>query len=558
MSKVIGIIGGEGKMGAYFADFFRKNGFEVIISDQKTQLTNKQLAKTADVVVVSVPIDQTNAVIEEVAPLIKKSGLLMDLTSVKVGPMEHLKKTKAAFLGCHPMFGPTTKMDGQIVILCVGRGKLWHRWLKGLLEQNKVIVRELQPKKHDQLMAYIQTLNHFSEIVYADALRKSGIPIQEFIKYPSPVYMLELFMMGRILNQDPRLYTGIQFENKENFKALQSFLQSARELADTIEQGEYKKNIQFFNRNAKYLDEFKKVAHRESDRLLKYLQLPQKRQLFEKEPAPKGHDIAVLGPRNTYSDMALQRLKKNAKAWYATSISEVFELVKKGKVKEGLVPIENTTTGSVRETLDELYEDGMHIESIIAQPVQLALAGIKKVPTSAVKTVFSHSQPLLQCRQFLKKKCKKSSLVSVASTAAALERVMMENDEYHAAVASPAAIKAYGMVVLQDSIEDDKSNTTYFALIKKGSKVLPKRDAKKTAIAFHFKKDSPGSLNGILQDFAQRKINLTKIESRPNPKVKGEYVFYIDFEKNLTDPGAQEVLSIIKSKVARLKILGSY
>jgi prephenate dehydratase/prephenate dehydrogenase len=558
MNKVIGIIGGGGKMGGYFANFFRKNGFEVIVSDVKTKMTNKQLARQADVVIVSVPIDQAETVINEVAPLVKKSGLLMDLTSIKEKPMEALKKTKSAYLGCHPLFGPTAKIEGQIVILCKGRGALWHKWFQKLLEKNKVIVRELSAHRHDQLMAYIQTLNHFTEIVFADALRKSGIPIREFIKYPSPVYMLELFMMGRILNQDPKLYANIQLSNKENFKVIQSYLQSARELADTIEKKETKKNIQFFNRNAKYLDDFKKIAHQESDQLLKYLKLPQKNALFEKSQKPSAFEIAILGPQNTYSDMALHRYKKDAKAWYASSIAEVFDLVKKGKVKEGLVPIENTTTGSVRETLDELYEEGVLIEDIIAQPVNLALAGIKKIPLSQIKNIFSHGQPLLQSRRFIKKKCKKASTIAVSSTAAALERVMMEGEETSAAIASPIAIKAFNLEVIQKSIEDDPENTTHFALIRKGKRLLKKPQAKKISIAFHFKKDSPGSLNAILQDFAKKKLNLTKVESRPNPKVKGEYVFYIDFEGNSDNKNAQEVLKIIKGKVAKLKVLGVY
>jgi prephenate dehydrogenase len=555
---VIGIIGGTGKMGVYFAGFFRKNGYQVLISGRKTRLSNKQLARRADVVIVSVPIDRTAEVIREVAPLIKKSGLLMDLTSVKEEAMEELKKTKASYLGCHPLFGPTADLEGQIIILSPGRGKLWHHWLKDLFERNKIIIRELSARKHDEFMAYIQTLNHFTEIVFADALRKSGIPIGEFVKYHSPVYLLELFMMGRILNQDASLYANIQLSNKANFKAVQSYLQSAKELASTIEEKDLKKNVQFFTRNARYLEDFKKVAHRESDRLLKYMKLPQKRHLFEKAPRPVGCDVAVLGPQNTYSDMALQKYRREAKAWYATSIGEVFELVEKGKIKQGLVPIENTSTGSVRETMDELYEGDVLIESIIAQPVKLVLAGIKKVALSKITTIFSHSQPLLQSRQFLKKKCKKAALVAVPSTAAALERVMMEDNGNFAAIASPVAVKAHGLQIIQDSVEDDKGNTTYFAVIRKGKKVLPKNSAKKTSIAFHFKKDSPGSLNSILQDFADAKINLTKIESRPNRKLRGEYVFYIDFEGSPVNKNALKVLKTIQGKVAKLKVLGAY
>ncbi|MBU1935291.1 prephenate dehydrogenase/arogenate dehydrogenase family protein, partial [Patescibacteria group bacterium] len=367
---VIGIIGGKGKMGKYFTEFFERNGYSVIISDKQTKLTNRQVAKKADVVIISVPIDKTEEVIREVAPHIKKSGLLMDLTSFKVFPMEAMKKTKASYLGCHPLFGPTAPIEGQLAILCPGKGKKWFNWLKDLLAKNKVIVRELPAKKHDEFMAYIQALTHFSDIALVDALRKSKIPIQKFISYESPVYRLELDMIGRILNQDPNLYANIQIQNPSSSKVIKSFIKSCEELAKTIDQKNIKGNTDIFKKCAKYLDGFCKTAMEESDKLLSYLNLIP--ELPTTSDKPKG-DIAVLGPKNTYSDMALKNYRPKIKPDYVSSIAEVFELIKKGKVKEGLVPIENSLTGSVRETLDELYHNNIWIEKVISQPIHLAL-----------------------------------------------------------------------------------------------------------------------------------------------------------------------------------------
>ncbi len=134
----------------------------------------------------------------------------------------------------------------------------------------------------------------------------------------------------------------------------------------------------------------------------------------------------------------------------------------------------------------------------------------------------------------------------------------MESEDDFAAIASPVAIKALGLQIIKSSIADNKENTTYFALIKKGKKAKAKKGAKKTSIAFSFKKDSPGTLNIILQLFSDNKINLAKIESRPDSKISGHYVFYIDFEKALDDKNAKNVLKIIMSKVAKLKVLGCY
>lgn len=545
-------------MGSYFAQFFERNGYKVIVSDLRTTLSNKQLAKKADVVIVSVPIDKTEEVITEVAPHVKKDGLLMDFTSIKTMPMKALSKTEASYLGCHPLFGPTASIRGQIIILCPGRGIIWYRWLKNLLEENSVIVRELTPEKHDELMAYIQTLTHFSHIAFSDALRKTGISINEFIKYPSPVYMMELYMMGRILYQDPKLYANIQMTNPANIKAVSSYLSSCRQLAETIEKKKFKDNVNFFKKNTEYLNHFAQIALEESDNILRYLKLPNKTRFFDRSTKPQKNDIALLGPINTFSDQALKKFKPRENPWYTASIGEVFELVLDGKVKAGLIPIENTSTGSVRESLDDLYENNVYIDEVLTLPISLTIAGTKKCALRKVKTIYSHHQALLQCRRFLKKHCSRARQIPMSSTTAALERVFAEDKEGTMAVVSAMAAEIYHLKVIRESIEDKKGNTTYFAIIKKGKSKKTKANPKKTSIAFHFKKDTPGALNTILQDFAEAGINLTKIESRPNIKIAGHYIFHIDFEGGAESKKAQAVLTKVQKKVAKLKVLGSY
>jgi len=556
-NPIIGIIGGRGVMGKYFTEFFERNGYKVIISGRRTPLSNKQLAKKADVVIVSVPIDRTEEVINEVAPHVKKSGLLMDFTSFKVFPMKAMSRTKASYLGCHPLFGPTNPIEGQLVILCAGRGKRWFNWWKDLLIKNKVVVKELTAKKHDELMAYIQALTHFSDIAVVDTFRKSGIPIREFLGYESPVYRLELNIMGRILAQDPNLYANIQIKNPLSPKVIRDFIKSCQDLGETIDKKDVKKNTDYFKKCAKYLGDFCKTAMDESDKILNCINIAsEKSESLDKKVK---YDIAVLGPKNTYSDMAVQKYNSEANVYYASSIHEVFDLVKKGKIKEGLVPIENSLTGSVRETLDELYESNAQIEKVIAQQIHLSLVGIKKIPLNKIKTIYSHSQPFLQSREFIKHSCGMATCIPVASTANAMERVAREKQESVTAIASPSVAKMYGLRVIRDFIESHHDNTTYFAVIRKNSKSkIINSKAKNISIAFNFSKDAPGSLFAVLQDFADNKINMTKIESRPSTKERGEYVFYIDFEGNIKSPKVKRTLGAIKNKVARLKVLGCY
>ncbi|MFH1012599.1 MAG: prephenate dehydratase [Candidatus Peregrinibacteria bacterium] len=563
-NPVIGIVGGKGKMGQYFAKFFKNNGYRILISDKRTSLSNQSLAKKADIVIISVPMDQTESVIQKVAPHIKPSSLLMDLTSLKVGSMEAMKKSRGSYLGCHPLFGPTNPIEGQIVVLCQGRGQKWSSWLEKLFKENKVIVKKLNPQKHDKLMAYVQVLSHFNDITLADALRRSKIKIRDFLTYQSPAYRLKLDMMGRILDQDPNLYGNIQIQNPLSQKAIAHYLKSCQVLAKLIEKKDLKAFEKYFKSAADYLGDYRHQAMEESDHLIEAMIGSRP---LTSHPLIGNEDIAVLGPKNTYSDLALKRIRPKTKAYYAPSITDVFELVAKGKVKEGLVPIENSLTGSVRETLDELYDKNVWIGRVIAQPIHLALASTQKIPLKRIEVIYSHPQALLQCRQSIQKYCPQALTVPVESTVVALERVKRENQPHIAAtegasiaaIAAPLAAKAVKLTIIHNSVEDDPHNATTFALITKSPKA-PKVSptANQTSIAFHFGRDAAGTLHTVLQDFAEAGINLTKIESRPNPKMRGKYVFYLDFQGRTDHANIKKTLAKIREKVAHLKVLGCY
>ena len=138
-------------------------------------------------------------------------------------------------------------------------------------------------------------------------------------------------------------------------------------------------------------------------------------------------DIAVLGPKKTSSDMALQKHAPKREAIYAPSISDAFDLLEKGKVREALVPLENSLGGSVRETLDELYGRNVHIAGLVSLPIHLALVASKRLKPSQITTLYSHPQPFLQCRNFIKKNCSKATRVPVESTVTAVGRVKGES-----------------------------------------------------------------------------------------------------------------------------------
>ncbi len=561
--KLIGIIGGKGEMGQYFVRFFERNGYEVIVSDKRTKLSNEALAKKADVVIVSVPMGVAEEVIAEVAPAVKKSALLMDFTSLKSGPMEAMKKTKASYLGCHPLFGPTTSIEGQMVALCKGRGAQWYKWWKDLLLKNKVEVKELTARKHDELMGYIQALTHFSFLGLADTLRKSGFKLKDLLEYQSPVYRLRLNVLGRILNQDPNLYGQIQIQNPRSLRIMKEFIRESEAWVDLVERGDLKGFEKRFNEASRYFGTFKEQAAAESDFLIEQMN---RRKLVRPAELKKTPDsacsIATLGPENSFSSLAAKKFvsgnSENQKIWYADTITEVFEVVKSGKINKGVVPIENSTTGTVAETQQALFESGLKISEEFSLPIHYSLAGLEKIPRSKIKVIYSHGQPLKQCRKYLKRHFPHAQLVALPSTTAALDKVVREQLFDAAAICSKEAAEDYRMELLADDIGDFKGNATRFLVVGKTETEPKKRKLRKTSIAFYFSSDAPGSLYQVLGEFNQAKVNMTRIESSANPSVPGGYVFFVDFQGSEKDPRIQKMLSCIRRHVKGLKRFGSY
>ncbi|QQR83823.1 prephenate dehydrogenase/arogenate dehydrogenase family protein [Candidatus Peregrinibacteria bacterium] len=544
---MIGIIGGKSGMGKYFVDFFERQNFSVLVSDKDTKLSNIQLAKQADVVIVAVPIGVTEAVIYEVAPHVKSSGLLMDITSLKVFPMKAMKSTSASYLGCHPMFGPTNSIEGQTVVLCKGKGAKWYGWWKHLLQKNQVDVREMTADKHDTVMAYVQVLTHLSNLALSDVIRKSELPISDLLETHSPIYRLRLDMMGRILHQNPDLYAQIQLKNPKSLRVIGDYLKSVEDWMSFVKNQDDAGFSKRFKSNAKHIGSFTQLAMEESDFLIEQLNRKRVSETATIQP-PKpdaSYDLAALGPEHTFSSLAAKKAFPKAKIYYAPSITSVFELVKKGVIKQGMVPIDNQLTGTVAETSRCLFDYNLTIQSQFRLPIHHSLSVLGGVKRSSIRTIYSHAQPFKQCHAYLKKHFPSAQLVSMPSTVQALNKVVSDNLLNAAVISSAEAANAYQMTVLEANIEDFSFNSTRFLVI--GKKPLRKKarftnQTFVTSIVFHFSSDAAGSLNAVLNEFALAKVNMTKIESQVNPQVPGGHLFYIDFEGHSDDAKVKKCL----------------
>jgi prephenate dehydratase len=303
--------------------------------------------------------------------------------------------------------------------------------------------------------------------------------------------------------------------------------------------------------------------------------------------------IGVMGPEGSYSEKAarLWALKyglSGAEFRYFADIEDAFLAAVHGKSDISIVPVENSIEGSVGVTLDLLFEEEVVIVGEIVVKIEHCL--LSKSGHEKIRIVLSHPQGLAQCRHFLKKNFPEAELRSTGSTSHAA-RLAGEFDEM-AAIASPEAAECYGLKILLSNIQDQKENYTRFIVLKSGKKASvaqascvsgAKRElqsgmesgdsfqyelengsekcslsAFKTSLVVYLEKDRPGALYEILGAFAKRKINLTKIESRPSKKELGDYYFYIDFEGQASDALIKDALEDIKAKVDTLKILGSY
>jgi prephenate dehydrogenase len=270
--RVVGIIGGTGKLGGLFKKIFEEEGFEVLVSSRSTSLSKEELIRKSDVIIISVPIESTVGVIREIVPFIGEGKLLMDLTSLKVGPVEEMLKSKADVLGAHPLFAPSIEnLRGQTIILCPERirNKALYQTIFSILEKRGANLIEMSPEKHDKMMAVIQGLTHFSAIVLCHSLKDIDFDIKKSLECTSPVYRLTLDMAGRILNQRPELYADISLLNPKTVDIVFQYIKSAESLFKKIEAKDRDGFIRYFEEASQYLGEFTEKAEKESNRLIK-------------------------------------------------------------------------------------------------------------------------------------------------------------------------------------------------------------------------------------------------------------------------------------------------
>ncbi len=268
--KKIVIVGGKGKLGGLFARYLQASGYcvEALGSQDWAQATH--IMQGADVVIVCVPIAKTLETIERLKPYLTENMLLTDLTSVKRQPLEKMLEVhQGAVVGLHPMFGPDiASMAKQVVVRCDGRYPERYEWLMEQIQIWGAKVYQVAAAEHDQSMTYIQALRHFATFANGLHLSKQPVQLANLLALSSPIYRLELAMIGRLFAQDGGLYADIIMDKPENLAVIESLKQSYEDSLKFFENNDKEGFIQAFNQVREWFGDYSELFMKESRQLL--------------------------------------------------------------------------------------------------------------------------------------------------------------------------------------------------------------------------------------------------------------------------------------------------
>jgi len=266
----------------------------------------------------------------------------------------------------------------------------------------------------------------------------------------------------------------------------------------------------------------------------------------------KAMAVAYLGPEATFTHQAaIRRFGSSLKYVPLDSIADVFAEVAKRRAEYGVVPVENSTEGVVTHTLDMFADSDLKIVAQIVMPVQQCL--MSNGPREEIKKLFVHPQSLAQCREWVHTNLPHVEIIETSSNARSAERAAAEPGA--AAIAGVLAAERYALDILEFDVQDNQANATRFLVL--GRECSPPTGHDRTSVMFSTL-HRVGALHQALAPIARAKINMTKIESRPNKRKAWEYFFFADIEGHIDDPTVTKAMRLLERHCKFVKVLGSY
>ena len=267
--------------------------------------------------------------------------------------------------------------------------------------------------------------------------------------------------------------------------------------------------------------------------------------------------LAYLGPEGTYTEQAALDYDATAERIPFSGIPTVIRAVLSGEADEAVAPIENSMEGMVTFTVDLLIdESGLQIKNEVIVPIHHCLLGEPGTDLERVEVVYSHPQALAQCREYLTRHLPNAERIAALSTAEAVSDMRGDNRHLAVAISSLRAAEIFNANIIRREIEDIHNNQTRFVIL--ASEDHEPTGSDRTSICFDFDLDAPGLLYHTLGEFATREINMIKIESRPNRREPGRYIFLIDIEGHRDNPEVRAALDGVRERTSMFKIFGSY
>ena len=524
--------------------------------------------QNADLIIIATPIGTILEILAKIAPHLKEKCLVTDTGSTKTEIMKEANRILPSyvdFIGGHPMAGSerfgidaaNIQLFKNKPYILTSQNKSNQEALGKMCRVTSMIgahVLKMKAEEHDRITAAV---SHLPQLIAISLINLSGFLAEKennenFFKATGSAFA----DMTRIASSSFDIWKDIYGTNNKSViemidkfkKYLDKIEDKLKNNPDSLEKDFIKAN-NLKNYSNKINSLIKELVRSKDDKRDKGMKIKYQESNREKR-------VAFQGERGAFSEMAAVRFFGNSiDLLTCRSFEQVCKMVADHEADYGILPVENSQTGSINKVHDLLLNESLFAVGEVILKVEHCLIVKEGTDFKDVKKIYSHPQALAQCEGYFSKNLPSCQIIPVYDTAGSVKMIKESDDTKTAAIASHYAADLYHMKILKSGIQDNQSNHTRFFIISPDLS----RDSKNNKTSIIFAVISiPGAIYKCLKELAVRDINLSRLESRPSKRELWEYVFYMDFEKGLYEKEAREALEGMKRNTTFLKIIGTY
>jgi len=524
--------------------------------------------QNADLIIIATPIGTILKLLSKIAPHLKEGCMVTDTGSTKVRIMKEANRILPScidFVGGHPMAGSerfgidaaSIQLFKNKPYILIPQNKSNQKALEkmcGIVNIIGAYALKMTAKEHDKIVAAV---SHLPQLLAISLTNLSGSLAEKennenYFKASGSAFK----DMTRIASSSFEIWKDIYGTNSEIvIEMIDKFKKNLDKLEEKLrnDSGNLKKdfiqanNLKNYNNKTHFLIEepIKRKENKGDKRMGVKYQGPNKKKR-----------VAFQGERGAFSEMAAVRFFGNSiDLLTCRSFEQVCQMVSNHEADYGILPVENSQTGSINKVHDLLLDESLFAVGEVILKVEHCLIAKEGTDFKDIKKIYSHPQALAQCEGYFSGNLPSCQIIPVYDTAGSVKMIKESDDEKTAAIASQYAADLYHMKILKSGIQDNQSNHTRFFIVSPNLSKESRNN--KTSIIFAVI-SVPGAIYKCLKELAIRDINLSRLESRPSKRELWEYVFYLDFEKGLEEKEAKEAIESMKKNTTFLKIIGTY